>query len=246
MQSSLSQRVLSHFLLLCKITSILQKKWQEFTDVQKDPQNHIRICSDHFESKCFRKKYPRPLLVHGTIPTIKLHHKHLAQVNSSFGPSAIHSTFVPQASAASPMSTEKNTSKNISLEVTSPLTKSIFKPMKTFSTENFEENKNEKSDVGVKIAESNKVDKESNTWKKEFQSVRNKLHLKNISEILIIMLLKKNVSPLQLCSPEATKSFISLFIRIRCHWKARFIRRILKKGDTLVVKRTKERESKKK
>lgn len=156
-----------------------------------------------------------------------------------------------------------------------------------------EENKNEKSDVGVKTAESNKVDEESDSkifteksaiyyingflankflkfhncktcksilvqetvniyedhklfcmakqyentnnlkyvnddifkniqaWEKEFQSViRNKLHLKNISKILIIMLLKKNVSLLQLCSPEATKSFISLFIRIRCHWEA--------------------------
>lgn len=84
-------------------------------------------------------------------------------------------------------------------------------------------------------------------WEKEFQSViRSKLHLKNISKTLIIMLSKKNVSPLQLCSPEATKSFISLFIRIRCHWEARFIRRILQKGGTLVVKKTKEREPKKK
>jgi len=56
------------------------------------------------------------------------------------------------------------------------------------------------------------------------------------------MLLKKNVSPLQLCSPEATRNFINLFIRIRCHWEARFIRRILKKDGTLVVKKTKERE----
>lgn len=32
--------------------------------------SHLRICSDHFESKCIRKKYPRPLLVRGAIPTL--------------------------------------------------------------------------------------------------------------------------------------------------------------------------------
>jgi len=53
----------------------LRKKWQEFAGVQGDPPNHLRICSDHFESKCIRKKYPRPLLVHGAIPTIKPHRK---------------------------------------------------------------------------------------------------------------------------------------------------------------------------
>ncbi|XP_011860026.1 PREDICTED: uncharacterized protein LOC105557394 [Vollenhovia emeryi] len=53
----------------------LRKKWQEFANVQGDPPNHLRICSDHFESNCIRKKYPRPLLVHGAIPTIKTHHK---------------------------------------------------------------------------------------------------------------------------------------------------------------------------
>lgn len=52
-----------------------RKKWQEFAGVQRDPSNHLRICSDHFESKCIRKKYPRPLLVHGAIPTIKPHRK---------------------------------------------------------------------------------------------------------------------------------------------------------------------------
>lgn len=52
-----------------------RKKWQEFACVQGEPPNHLRICSDHFESKCIRKKYPRPLLVHGAIPTIKPHRK---------------------------------------------------------------------------------------------------------------------------------------------------------------------------
>jgi len=40
--------------------------------VQGNPPNHLRICSDHVESKYIRKKYPRPLLVHGAIPTIKV------------------------------------------------------------------------------------------------------------------------------------------------------------------------------
>lgn len=61
--------------LICR-----RKKWQEFADMQRDPPNHFRICSDHFEPKCIRKKYPRPLLVHGAIPTIKPHQK------SSFAP----------------------------------------------------------------------------------------------------------------------------------------------------------------
>lgn len=56
--------------LICR-----RKKWQEFTGVQRDPSNHIRICIDYFELKCFRKKYPRPLLVHGAISIIKLHYK---------------------------------------------------------------------------------------------------------------------------------------------------------------------------
>ncbi|XP_036147583.1 uncharacterized protein LOC105832622 [Monomorium pharaonis] len=55
--------------------SELRKKWQEFAGVQGDPLNHLRICSDHFESKCIRKKYPRPLLVRGAMPTIKPHRK---------------------------------------------------------------------------------------------------------------------------------------------------------------------------
>lgn len=182
----------------------LRKKWQEFAGVQGDPPNHLRICSDHFESKCIRKKYPRPLLVHGAIPTIKPHRKspsppvikyhkdkieiyrtalegdcihpskrglvldiqkaigeqpavinietndnikivlsdeeederHLAQVNLSSSPNAIHFTSIPQVPVASSTSIKKNTS--ISLKVTSPLTESTFKPMKTFSTENFE------------------------------------------------------------------------------------------------------------
>ena len=52
-----------------------QKKWQEFAGVQGNPPNHLRICSDHFESNCIRKKYPRPLLVRGAMPTIKPHRK---------------------------------------------------------------------------------------------------------------------------------------------------------------------------
>lgn len=51
-----------------------RKKWQEFAGVQGDPPN-LRICSDHFEPKFIRKKYPRSLLVRGAIPTIKSHHK---------------------------------------------------------------------------------------------------------------------------------------------------------------------------
>ncbi|XP_036143874.1 uncharacterized protein LOC118645944 [Monomorium pharaonis] len=55
--------------------SELQKKWQEFAGVQGNPPNHLRICSDHFESNCIRKKYPRPLLVRGAMPIIKPHRK---------------------------------------------------------------------------------------------------------------------------------------------------------------------------
>ena len=47
-----------------------RKKWQEFAGVQEDLPN-LRICSHHFESKYVRKKYPRPLLVRGAIPTVK-------------------------------------------------------------------------------------------------------------------------------------------------------------------------------
>lgn len=92
----------------------------------------------------------------------------------------------------------------------------------------------------------NAIFKNIQAWEKEFQLIiRSKLHLKNISKTLIFMLWEKNASPLKLCSPEATKNFIKLFIRIRCHWEARFIRRILKKGGTLVVKKTKGKKLKK-
>nr|XP_046490617.1 uncharacterized protein LOC124223045 [Neodiprion pinetum] len=57
-----------HFFRQPKNTE-LRKKWREFAKVPGSP-THLRICSDHFEPKCIRKKCPRPLLFPKSIPTI--------------------------------------------------------------------------------------------------------------------------------------------------------------------------------
>ncbi|XP_039309566.1 THAP domain-containing protein 11-like isoform X2 [Solenopsis invicta] len=47
-------------------------KWLEFvSNVRLDNFAKFRICNLHFEDTCFRKKYPRPLLLMGSIPTLK-------------------------------------------------------------------------------------------------------------------------------------------------------------------------------
>lgn len=46
------------------------EKWFEFLGT-KHVSNYQRICSDHFEEKCFQKIYPRRLLWKNSIPTIK-------------------------------------------------------------------------------------------------------------------------------------------------------------------------------
>lgn len=46
------------------------QKWLEFVCIKK-VCSYQRICSDHFEEKCFKKIYPRRLLWNNVIPTIR-------------------------------------------------------------------------------------------------------------------------------------------------------------------------------
>ncbi|TGZ36976.1 hypothetical protein DBV15_12746 [Temnothorax longispinosus] len=49
----------------------ITQKWLEFLGT-KNVSGYQRICSDHFEEKCFKKIYPRRLLRNDAIPTINI------------------------------------------------------------------------------------------------------------------------------------------------------------------------------
>ncbi|KYM83797.1 hypothetical protein ALC53_05754 [Atta colombica] len=50
----------------------MRLKWLEFVplNARLDNSDNFRICNLHFEDACFRKKYPRPLLIIGSISTL--------------------------------------------------------------------------------------------------------------------------------------------------------------------------------
>lgn len=69
-------------------------------------------------------------------------------------------------------------------------------------------------------------------WNKKFeQIIGNCVHKKNIS-VQLRSELRSLCPHFQLCSLEAETLFLNLFIKIRCFWEARFIRRTLKKCDS--------------
>jgi len=62
-------------------------------------------------------------------------------------------------------------------------------------------------------------------WEKQFQCViRNIIHKKNLAQLLTDIF-TQNCPIVQLCCPESSNSFLYMFIRIRCHWEARIMRR---------------------
>ncbi|KAK0177017.1 hypothetical protein PV328_001108 [Microctonus aethiopoides] len=78
-------------------------------------------------------------------------------------------------------------------------------------------------------------------WNNKFETIiGNHIHKGNTSEHLHSEL---EFLSFQLCSIEATTLFLKVFIKVRCFWEARFIRRELKKRDTVTVDKKYKRNS---
>ncbi|KAK0071770.1 hypothetical protein PV325_012384, partial [Microctonus aethiopoides] len=69
-------------------------------------------------------------------------------------------------------------------------------------------------------------------WNNKFETITsNHIHKGNIS-VYPHSALEYEFPSFQLCSIEATTLFLNVFIKVRCFWEARFIRRELMKRDT--------------
>lgn len=90
----------------------------------------------------------------------------------------------------------------------------------------------EKLYTSFKNSDSNKLNFVSETtfqtilaWEHVFQkNFKNIFHEKKISKVIGNLL--HNACPaLNLCSPDKSLAFMDIFIKSRCHWEARFLRR---------------------
>lgn len=84
-------------------------------------------------------------------------------------------------------------------------------------------------------------------WEKIYQSnVFNNLYVRGVLKVLQGIIEKNCDRRIDLCCSEASQKFLALFVRIRCFWQARIIRRLLKDRNIGTLAVNKKKQPKKK